>query len=398
MSKAKWILFMITFMLVNIVIMGDLLFLPTINDVYKLFPGNEAIVNFAVSGNYLMIVCASILAGKLCRIIGQKIVIISGSICALTGGVLLLVIENVFFLCAMRLLFAFGFAFCQVSCMSLISDMHTDDAKRGTMVGYFNALRYMAGAGLSVLGGKLAAISPRTTYSGYWIILPVIVLEIFFLPNIEAVKLGTGHNEYPKDPGRREKRQGLGGLYWGATTCLSLFYFTIMSLMFFVSVYVAENTLGTPAVAGYANSLFTLASCVACFGFGTIYRKTGKIILPLAYIGAAMALSVLMAIPTIPVLYITAIFRGGFIGIASTYCNSICPAIVPKERSKDAIALLTAMYSFAIFLSPFAVSWSIKFIGKGRYTPTIIVPVIISVAIFFVQLFLNSKQPKENPS
>jgi hypothetical protein len=86
------------------------------------------------------------------------------------------------------------------------------------------------------------------------------------------------------------------------------------------------------------------------------------------------------------------------LGIALTYCYSACPALVPKERSNDAIAFLSALYSIAMFLSPFAANWAIKFIGKGRYTPTIIIPVIICAATFFVQLLLNVKQPKENQS
>jgi MFS family permease len=297
--KPRQILFMITFMLVGIVITGDALFLPTINDVYKLFSGSSAIVSFAVSGNYLMIVFASILAGKLCRTIGQKIVIITGSICALTGGVLLLAIENVFFMCAMRLLFAFGYAFCQVSCMSFINGMYTESDKRRSMVGYFNAARYMLGAGLGVLGGKLAAISMKTAYSGYWIILPLVVLEIFFLPNTKPARLNTEHDEQQKNAGRKEKKQGFGGLYWGVAICLSFFCFAAMFIIFFVSVYVAENTLGTPAVAGYTSSLFTLGSCIACFTFGKIYRKTGKTAILLAYIGTAIALSALMAFPTL---------------------------------------------------------------------------------------------------
>ncbi|MDR2053115.1 MAG: MFS transporter [Treponema sp.] len=392
---------MATFMLVNIVILGDALFLPTINDVYKLFPNSGMIVNFAVSGNYLMIVFASILAGKLCRIIGQKIVIIAGSICALTGGVLLLAIENVYFMCAMRLLFAFGFGFCQVSCISFINGAYPEPGKRGSMTGYFNAARYTLGAGLGVLGGKLAVISARTAYRGYWIILPVIVLVIFFLPNIKPVKLkATGHEEQPKspEPGSREKKQGFGGLYWSVAICLSLFYFTLMFITFFVSVYVAENALGTPAVAGYAGSIFTIGSAISSFAFGKIYRKTGKTTILLTYIGTALIYFVFMIIPTSAVLYITSFFRGGLYGLGLTYCYSILPTIVPKERSNDAVAFLTAMYSFAMFISPFAVTWAIKFIGKGRYTPTIIIPVIICAAIFFVQLVLNKKQAKEGPA
>jgi MFS family permease len=385
-------------MLLNIVIMADSLFIPTINDIYKLFPKGSAIVNFAVSGNYLMIVCASIVAGKLCRIVGKKIVIIAGSICALAGGVSLLAIENVFFMCAMRLLFAFGYAFCQVSCMALINDTYMEPDKRGSMIGYFNAAKYIISAGLSLLGGKLAAISPRAAYSGYWIILPVILLEIFFLPTIKPVKLNPGYDEQSKDQRYREKRQGFGSQYWGTTICFSLFFFAYTFIHFFVSVYVAENALGTPAVAGYANSTFTLGSCLACLAFGTIYRKIGKTVILLVYIGTAIASSVLMTIPIFAVLYVTSFFRGVFVGFALTYCFAVCPAIVPKEKSNDAVAFLTAMYSIAIFISTFVVSWAREFIGNGLFTPTIIIPVIVCAVIFCFQLLLNTKLPKENPS
>jgi MFS family permease len=381
------------FMLVNIVIMGDILFMPTINDVYQLFPNSGSIVNFAISGNYLMVVFASVLAGKLCGMFGQKNVIVVGSICALTGGVLLLAIENVFFMCAMRLLFSFGEGFCTVSCMSLINDLYTEDDKRRSMVGYFGAVRYTLGIGMNFLAGKLVAISMRAAYSGYWIILPVVVLEIFFLPNISPHRLKDKHNEEQKKSSVPEKK-GFGSLYWGFTIALSLFLFASMFINFFVSVYVAENTLGTPVVAANANLIATIGSCIVGFSFGKIYRKIGKTIILLSYIGTAIVSFILMTVPTIAVLYVMAILRGGLMAIASTYCYSTVPSIVPKEKSKDAIAILAATYSFAIFISTHIVTLSMKLIGNGRYTPTIVVPVIICTAIFFVQLFLNKKQQK----
>jgi MFS family permease len=171
-----------------------------------------------------------------------------------------------------------------------------------------------------------------------------------------------------------------------------------MFFMFFVSVYVAENTLGTPAIAGYANSLFKLGQCELCFALGKIYKKINKIVILLAYAGVGITLFITMAIPTIPALYITSILRGGFVGLATTYCITVLPTFVPKERSKDAIGFFTSMYSLAIFTTPFVVSWVLKSIGNGRYTPTIIVPVIVCATIFSVQFFLNRKQPKENLS
>jgi MFS family permease len=385
-------------MLVNIVIIADFLFLPTVDGVYKLFPNNGAIVNFAISGNYLMMVFASILAGKLCRILGQKIVIILGSICALAGGVLLLAVENVFFMCAMRLVFAFGFAFCDVACISLISEMYAEDNKRIAMMSYFTTARFTLGAGISVLGGILAAISVRAAYSGYWIILPVIVLEILFLPNIKPVKPDAEHDEQPKGPGHEGKKQGLGGLYWSIVIGFGFFCFVIIFFMFFLSVYVAENNLGTPSVAGYASAIYTIGCCIASLAFGIIYKKIGKSVIPLAYIGAAIVYLVAMVIPTVAVLYITSIFRGAVYVIFLTYCYSICPAIVPKERSKDAIGILTAIYSFMIFIAPFVASWAMRYISKGRFTPTIIIPITVCMGLFVIQVFLNRKQPKENPS
>jgi MFS family permease len=398
MSKARKILFLTTLMLINIVIIGDFLFLPTVNDVYKLFPNNSVIVNFVVSGNYLMIVFASILAGKLCGILGQKIVIILGSICALAGGVLLLAIENVFFMCAMRMVFAFGFAFCDVACISLISEMYTEDNKRISMMSYFTTARFTLGAGLSVVGGILAAVSVRAAYSGYWMILPVIVLEILFLPNIRPVKLDAEHDEQPKSPGREGKKQGFGGLYWSIVIGFGFFCFVIIFFMFFLSVYVAENDLGTPAVAGYASAIYTIGCCAASLSFGIIYKKIGKAIILLAYMGAAIVYLVAMAIPTVTVLYVTSIFRGAVYVVFLTYCYSICPAIVPKERSKDAIGILTAIYSFMIFIAPFVTSWAMKHISNGRFTPTLIIPIIVCIGLFVIQIFLDRKQLKENPS
>jgi MFS family permease len=226
--------------------------------------------------------------------------------------------------------------------------------------------------------------------------LPVIALEILFLPNIGAHKNKDAHNEEQKYSGDIE-RKGFGFLYWGFAIALGLFLFASMFITFFVSVYVAENKLGTPVIAATANLIASIGSCVVGFSFGAIYRKIGKTAILLSYMGTAIISFLLMTIPTAPTLYAMAIFRGGLVAIASTYCYSIIPTIVPKEKAKDAIALLAATYSFAIFISTHVVTLSMKLIGNGRYTPTIIVPMTICIAIFFVQLFLNEKQQKISP-
>jgi hypothetical protein len=39
-----------------------------------------------------------------------------------------------------------------------------------------------------------------------------------------------------------------------------------------------------------------------------------------------------------------------------------------------------------------------KFISNGRFTPTLIIPIIVCMGLFVIQIFLNKKQPKENQS
>jgi MFS family permease len=398
MSKVRRALFMISCMLVNFVLFAEALFMPTVNDIYNLFPNATSIVNLAVSGHYFIVIFASILGGKLCKTIGQKTVIVVGSICALTGGVLLLAIENAFFLFSMRILYGIGYAFCQVAVLALINDVYTEDDKRVSMVGYFNGVGFIVGTLFAALGGNLAAVSLRTAYSGHWIILPVIVLEILFLPYIKPGKISVGHDEQTGSPVPKEKRQGMGGLYWGMAISFSISVIANGFLLFFVSVYVAENGLGTQEVAGYALSIVTIGGSICNIAFGKIYQKLGKIVILLAYISMAVGSLVLRSIPNLPAMYGASLLWGSGQAVALTYCYSVCPAIVPKERSNDAVAILTAMFSFTLFISTYIVSWAMKYIGNGRYTPTIIIPAIICAAVFLVQLLLNSKQSKMSPS
>jgi MFS family permease len=257
---------------------------------------------------------------------------------------------------------------------------------------------FVVGTLFAALGGNLAAISLRTAYSGHWLILPVIVLEILFLPYINPQKISGEHNKQAEIPGRKEKRESMGGLYWGMAINFSISVLANGFLLFFVSVYVAENNLGTQEVAGYVLSIVTIAGSICNIAFGKIYQKLGKIVILLAYLGLFLGCLVLIAFPSLPAMFGASLLWGSGQAVALTYCYSICSSIVPKERSSDAVAIITAMFSFTLFISTYVVSWAIEHIGNGRYTPTIIIPAAVCAVVFFVQLLLNAKQKRLNIS
>jgi MFS family permease len=353
MSKGKGSFFAIAVMFCNIAIMGELIVTPIFYNIYAAFPNDTFAVNAIVSGPSLMVVLASLLSTVLMKRLSKKSIIIGGgllfTLCGIAGGIF----SNVYVMLIARLLYGLGVGTINVAAVALIAEVYTDEIKRGSFMGIFNAVMAAVGAVFGMASGILATAAWQNSFRLYWLGVPMLFMTIFFLPAIKPAASGEGGENTPAQAARKAP---LGKSFWSMFWAFTLFSLVYSLLMFFTSTYVAENSLGTEAFAGALTSLGTVGSFCFCLAFGLVYRKLKQAAVLPTYFFAILGMGTLFLFPFRTVAIVVCTLFGGFYGIAFTYMYTHCPAIIPEERIDDSVGFITASYGLASFLLPYMVS------------------------------------------
>jgi MFS family permease len=394
MSKRKLILFIMTIFFSNIIVVGDYIFSPTINGVFKMFPDSIGLVNFIIGGTYLVIVIASLVAGKLCEKFSKKAVLMVGAICAAVGGILLLAVVNPLYMCLMRALFGVGYAFTQVTAVAFINDAYSDERVRGSIMGYYNASVTILGALVSVIAGNLATISLATAYRTYWLIIPYLILLLIFVPSIKPSK-DNGKTGKAELVVKVSKKKPLGFNYWVTLICFALYCVSYCILFLYVSVYVAENALGNEALAGYLTVAMSVVGFFAAMAFGLLYNRLRKFTIVFVYIMIAISITILWLHPSVLAACIAYGIFGGCAALAMSYIYTIAPSLVPPERVSVAIGGVSAGVGIVTFGTTFVIAWVMKLMNTSRITDALIFPLVVMVVITLVEICLSIKYKDE---
>ena len=389
MSKAKTLLFIAAIFLSNVFVQGYFIIIPIADALYEMFPGQTGLINFVISGDFLVITIVSLFISGLFKYFSKKTIMVVSGIISSVSGICMMAIENALFMCAMKAIYAVGVAGIAVTGIAILAEVYADDEKQySTLMGLYNSSMALIGASLSAIAGNLASISIKTTFAGYWIFVPVTILFILFLPSIKPRTAAT-ENVSLEDNSDQEDKKGFGKNFWITLIDFIIFNYCFSVMMYLNSTYITENSLGDMAYIGYFGAVCTVASFITCLFFGKLFEVIGKKLIVFLYGISAVMLLLFWLYPN-PVLSIIAYFiMGGCYGLAFSFCYAYCPAIVPKKQIDQAIGLVTAGYSIAYFITTYIVTWTMQIMGTDLLTPTLIVPFIACIIITVVELIKN---------
>lgn len=388
MKKSREFLFLATMFLAHTVIMGNYIISPTYNLLYETYPDKLGAVNFIVSGFYAFVVAASLLAGKLDNRVSRKKLMIFGAISAALGGIGTIYNQSLTWMCIMRALYGIGYSFTQVCALTLLNEIYTNDQRRGKVVGYFNAAMNAIGAILGALAGKLASISAVSAYKLNWLMAIYAVCLIIFVPNIKP----TDKTESLQN-GIAGEKESMGSKYFKKLAVFLINSLSFCILVFFVSTYVSENTLGNETFAGLLNSAVTVGGFVFAMLYGKINLKLGKNTLWIMYLLSAAPLLMLKLMPAKPTALVFYFVSGGAYVVTSVYMYSYYPTIMPFSKVGNAIAIHSASTTFMTLITSYVVTFGMKF--TQSYTNFLIIPLCFRAAAFVIDFMSERKQRRE---
>ncbi len=391
MTKTKRVLCLIALMLTNLAVMADLVIIPVISDLYTAYGDQMNAVNYVVSGPALIIVVTSLLATVLCRKLDKKIVIVLGGLFFTVGSICGVLVDNIWYMCFMRTLVGIGSGIVQVVAVSMIADIYEDADQRAKITGYYNATMSFVGIAYSYFAGILAVGGNwKNVFNLYWLAVPMMIFLVLFVPSIRPAA------ETAKEEGKGAAKEKMGASFWQ----LQIFWFLAnllfgATVLYYVAVYIAENSLGDSSFSGMATSVKQLVGFLLCFGFGVIYKKLKRNTITVTYLLAAVTLVWLIFAPSKFAAVVIATVCGCCYKIAFSFAYAHGFAIVPASRTEDATAITTAVYGIGTFCSTYFASLLLKIMHTDSYTKTWIIPAVIFAVMGVVELILSLADKKK---
>ena len=393
LSPVKSILMMIALLSATLGMCGDALITPGADQMFKHYD-DEAFVNFLLSGPNLVSMFASIIAGIIQRYVDKKKVLLLGMALFVVGGTLGTAIDSQAYMIFMRCLVGLALGFTNVTAMSIVTTMYSNENRRSRMIGIINAGMFCSAMLLTAISGWVCEMYgwPAMFYI-YSIGIISIILILVFIPKIPAdINISEDESQGPESGVRNWK-------FKLALMCIGYFIFQVSYAVipFFISVYADETGLGGPAFAGQLTAALFGGALVASLCFGFVYPKLKRHSMTLSMALLIVGYAILLLAPSVAPVLIGCIIFG--YANANAFSQALMRAgiVAPKKNASLAVGITAAVMGFGFFCATFTVSGLKAAIGVDiliPIMPVILVVNIVLVIVSFIYITITNRKEK----
>lgn len=370
----------------NFAVMGDNVLYPIVYNIYGAYPDQIGLVNYIVSGPEFIIFVTSLFASRLFKRFTKKQVLVGGGILFALTSIPGVAVDSIYYIIFMRTVYGVSVALINVAAVAFIAEVYEDEGKRGWLMGFFNSIMAVFGIFASLASGVLGSTDWKGAYRYYWLALPMILMFLFLLPNIQPTAEAQGEGNQAE-----EKKEPYSMQFWIMIVVVAIVTLCFNFMANFSSTYLAENGLGDTTTAGFASAICTVGSAVFSFAFGAIYGKCKKHVLTLVSAMLVVSYVIMYCSRNLILTFIALALVGGAYGmaLAFSYAHGV---ILAPTRPDDAIGVATATYAIAGFLSTYAVTGMMRLMGTDLVTPTFFIPMIVCIVVTIAYPILVKKQ------
>lgn len=390
LSKGKIVLLLITIYLSTIAIMHDMVIVPAIDGIFGQFYETENMVNYVISGPALVSVLAALVSGKVLQYISKKKWMLVGFAIFAVGAIFGVALENIYYMAAMRSLVGIGMGIVTVTNLAIISEVFTDENKRGSMMGIYNAALSVVASVLGLVAGFFATTSWQSVFKIFLISIPIFIMIVIFIPK-------TSPQRYEEEEGEKKPLPIKSVL---ALNVAFLIFTTIYAVVYYkIGIYVSENNIGNEAVVGMLASLGTVGSLVSCLIFGVVYSKLKRGTIIPAYALLTVGFLILILSKNVVSTAIACTLMGGAYGFGISYYNMRCTMIVPPSQIDNSISIVSATLGLGLFMSPFLSTILKGILGVDTLSgilPSLTVVLVIGIVLSIILTIRDKKNPIES--
>lgn len=355
-----------------------------LGDMSNAFPSaSQSTVGLVVTLPALPMVFFGLLSGKLSTKISKRKLLIVGWILFLIGGVGGGMYENLSFILVMRFILGIGFGIASPIAQGLVVEFYKG-REQATMMGLSNAVTSIGSMVSMLIGGFLCTLNWRYAFLVYLIALIPLLFAIFNLTDPPVVTTQEENQEISLI-----NKQVVG--YSLMAAILMMFVFSYFSN---ISIFIANEKLGSAASSGVVASISQCASLVSAAAFSVITqffkRFTYSVTLALMGIGFLF----LSFASNLNSVIIGSLFYGSAMGLLiPTWLLAIANLASPG-RHVFAFSFLGAF----LYFGQFASSLFLPFVGMLLKNPSIRFSYLLS-AVFLLGvgliLAVNALRPQK---
>lgn len=370
----------------------DLIMIPAWDPIYAFYADEPlAIMNFVTTGPQLFVFIGTLICTWLLTKLSKKTILVICFASFTVFGYAIGFNTNIYYFAVMRTLIGLSVGGLLPVAVALIAEVYYEDQDKVSMLtGVYNGVGAIAGAILTFVAGLLAAEAWQDIYKCYWVSAVILIMLVAFVPKTP-----------PEQPHARTIEGVASSWSKGplAATLMAMFTASVFYLIAIsrLSFYGTETGLGDPAIAGTISSVMTLASALAGFVFGPIYRKSGRGTPVICYAMFTLGFLLLYIQGNLALAFVAFCLLGFAYTAILSYYLAYVAYVVPDYMASKAITLTSA----AMSLGACASSYIFTFVmGIGGFTNSFLVPATGFVAlvclVISIVLTVRTRKSKTN--
>ncbi len=321
----------------------------------------------------LVQVPASLIAGALAgKHIRYKTLSLISVIVALIGGMGPYFIRNFYGVLILRAVLGFGTGLASPLANALVGRLFSSE-QAATMQGLGTTIMNVSGVVFQFLAGIVCVINVNYAWLVNLVLVIPLVLMLLFL-------------EEPKQTVQSEQGQAAPKVKLPATVYLisiawGLIFMVYYPLLLNMSTILVSEGIGNAAVAGTAQSLYTVGGMVAGVAFGKLYKMSGKYVIPISMVLQVAGLAIGYWGTSAAMMMVSTFMTGFAIftiwpAAVMTFTN-----ILPPEGLSLATGIFSASLGLGGFLTSAYVALVTSITGNDSPRFPILVAVVITAVI-----------------
>ena len=400
LSKTGSVLMMAALLTAALGMVGDTIITPGADAMFKYY-NHDSFVNFLLSGPNLISMFAAIFAGFAMKYVDKKKMLLLAMALFVIGGTFGSIIDSEPYMMFMRCLVGVALGFSNVTAMTIVTVMYTDEDRRSRMVGILDGGMFLAATLMTALSGfVIQGFGFKAVFYLYALGIISLIMIALFIPKsppekaVEATE-ATDEDSFENKPLVKNWKPKF------VILCIGYFVFqtlyAITALM--ISVYTAEMELGGAAFAGTITSTLFIGALAASLLFGFTYPKLKRNTMLIPFACVVIGYGILLFVPkTVPVI-IGCLLFGYSNATGLSQAMTRAGILAPAKNASLAISIISAVMGVGFFISTYTVSALKVIIGVDTFVEILPVLFIMSLVLLIVGIiYLAATRKSESQS
>lgn len=363
------VIFKISLLSISIFLMMAQAIAPALPLMYHAFPGiDKAGVEMLSTIPNIGIVIGLLISPFLIKLMGEKPTIITGLVITLLAGTFPMYATAYTPILISRFLIGAGIGLFNSLAVSLIPQFYSsNEEKLATMVGYQNVMGSLGAALASFLISWLLTISWHAAFAIYFLVIPVLILFILFVP------LPSSRQKKADKAKKAKEKQTINGKVILISVLMFFIFLFYMPMSFKIPALVVQEKLGTVSEVSALTGVLNLVGIPVGASFGFFFKKLHDKIFPLGFALVAIGFFIIALAGNFIMLSIGCLILGIGFGLGVPYMYNWLDWSAPANSVNLATTIVLVLVNVGCAISPMIIN---------AVTPSAKMGLLIS-AIFF---------------